>query len=293
MPYTRSIFMRVSFDSVIERKIQSAQNLIRAIASQHNVALAFSGGKDSSVLYWLAESSGASFKPFHFVTTIDPPGTIKFCEKHGCDIVRPQVTFLELVRKKGLPTMFRRFCCKILKQKFYAPYTLIGVRKAESVRRSKCYSGIEDILYYSRDVFTNAFYPMIDWTDEDIYYCVDRYSIECHPLYYGEFHNFHVERRLGCIGCPLQGDRGRSDYKQYPKLAKLVLTQLVLFHLAKRRTEDDAALNFLYNLYYSNHGSYKYDAAVNGLFPIDPWVLIEREFGFTREQVLSSMEDYR
>lgn len=44
--------------------------------------------------------------------------------------------------------------------------------------------------------------------------------MECHPLYYDEQGNFHVERRLGCIGCPLTSDNGKADYKKFPKLLK-------------------------------------------------------------------------
>lgn len=34
---------------------------------------------------------------------------------------------------------------------------------------------------------------------------------------------FHVERRLGCIGCPLASDNGKKDFLQYPKLLKQII----------------------------------------------------------------------
>ena len=31
---------------------------------------------------------------------------------------------------------------------------------------------------------------------------------------------FNVEKRLGCIGCPLKSDNGLSDFEKYPNLVK-------------------------------------------------------------------------
>lgn len=46
-------------------------------------------------------------------------------------------------------------------------------------------------------------------------------GIKCHPLYYDEQGNFHVERRLGCVGCPLQYYKKRiEDFKRHPKMVR-------------------------------------------------------------------------
>ena len=42
----------------------------------------------------------------------------------------------------------------------------------------------------------------------------------CHPLYYDADGKFCVNRRLGCIGCPLASDNGLSDFKKYPKMLR-------------------------------------------------------------------------
>ena len=83
---------------------------------------------------------------------------------------------------------------------------------------------------------------------------------------------------MGCIGCPLQGDRGRLDYLQYPKLLKHVLKRLVIFHQKHGRTEHDAYLNAVYNLFYSNHGREKYSQAYEGLFDTDPKEILNEYF---------------
>lgn len=273
-------------DNDTKVKVKMAMGLIRSAAAAHNFSLAFSGGKDSVVLDWLCKEAGVKVQLFHNVTTIDPPGNISFCVKHHCDLVRSSISFLDLVEKKGLPSMIRRFCCEVLKEKFYSPYVFIGVRKDESVKRSKCYSEYESIRYYSKNVFSNVFYPLLDFSNEDIRSIVTENDLECHPLYYDESGCFHVERRLGCIGCPLKGDRGRQDWRENPKLLRLVLQRLVLFHQRLGRNDRDAALNLVFNVFYSNHGDEKFCNRYRGLFPDDPWLQIESEFGINRDMVM-------
>lgn len=270
----------------VEDKIHSAVDLVKSIASMHNLALAFSSGKDSVVLDFIAREAGIKVDRFHNCTTIDPEGTLPFAQKHGCTIVRGKYTFLDLVEKKGFPTMFRRFCCKELKERYYADYCLFGVRKAESVKRSKCYSEFDNIYYYSKKVFTNQFFPLLLFSNEDIEYVINKYDLECHPLYYDSDGKFCVERRLGCIGCPLQGDRGKMDYLKYPRLLMQILRRGILFHIRQGRTPDDAALNMVYNLFYSNNGIQKFNQTYKGLFDTDPWDILGSYFYLDKDVVL-------
>lgn len=267
--------------------MKQAKRLIKSVCAMHNVALAFSSGKDSVVLDYLAREVNAPVTRFHNVTTIDPPGTIRFAENHGCTIVRNDLSFLDLVEKKGFPTMFRRFCCKELKERYYSDYALFGIRKEESVKRNACYSSFDDIYYYTKKKFTNRFFPLLNFTDNDVAEIINGKSLECHPLYYDYKGQFCVERRLGCIGCPLQGDRGKIDYLKYPILLKQVLRRGILFHQRKGRTAHDAALNLVYNLFYSNHRLEKFQQTYNGLFETDPWEILENYFFLDREDVLA------
>lgn len=270
-------------------KVKQAVRFIKAIASQHNCALAFSGGKDSVILNFLAKEAGVKVDLFYNNTTIDPPGTISFCKKQGCKIVRGRFSFLELVEKRGFPTMFRRFCCKELKERYYADYVFFGIRKGESVKRDNCYSDFDDIYYYTKKIFTNRFFPMLFFTDDDERELVQEHSIEMHPLYYDECGQFDVTKRLGCIGCPLKSDRGRSDFYHYPILLKQVLRRGIIFHMRHNRTADDAALNLVHNLFYSNHGYEKFRQTFCGLFPNDPWAILSKHYKINREDVLSHL----
>lgn len=271
----------------LKDKIEQAKRLIKSVTAMHNTALAYSSGKDSVLLDYLAKEVNAPVKRFHNVTTIDPPGTIRFAEKHGCDIVRNELSFLDLVEKKGFPTMFRRFCCKELKERYYSDYALFGIRKDESVKRNACYSAFDDIYYYTKKKYTNRFFPLLNFTDDDVAEVINSKSLECHPLYYDHHGTFRVERRLGCIGCPLQGDRGKKDFLAYPILLKQVLRRGILFHQRQGRTADDAALNLVYNLFYSNHGYEKFQQTYNGLFDTDPWEILKNYFFLDRDNVLA------
>lgn len=274
-------------------KIEQAKRIIQSVCAMHNTALAYSSGKDSVVLDYLAKEANVKVQRFHNVTTIDPPGTIQFAKRHGCDIVRNNLSFLDLVEKKGFPTMFRRFCCKELKERYYSDYALFGIRKSESVKRKACYSSFDDIYYYTKKKFTNRFFPLLNFTDDDIRELIVSKSLECHPLYYDHEGRFCVERRLGCIGCPLQSDRGRMDYLMYPKLLKQVLRRGILFHQRQGRTAEDAVLNLVYNLFYSNHGLEKFQQTYNGLFDTDPWDILENYFFLDRENVLAGVPKQR
>lgn len=273
----------------VEDKLHSAILLVRSLTRMHNFALAFSGGKDSVVLDYIVKEANAMVERFHNVTTIDPEGTISFCKHYGCSLQRNELSFLDLVEKKGFPTLFRRFCCKELKEKYYADYVFFGIRKAESTKRNICYTDIDDIYYYSKKVFTNRFFPMLYFTDKDISYIVDKHALECHPKYYDNEGKFCVERRLGCIGCPLQGDRGKSDFKKYPKLLLQVLRRGVLFHQRMGRTQTDAALNLVYNLFYSNHGYQKFKQTYYGVFDTDPWEILDKYFSINENLVMSKL----
>ena len=259
-------------------KVAQAVRFMRSVNTTSNCFLAFSGGKDSMVLKFIAKEAGIKVPLKHNVTTIDPEGTISFCLKHGAELIRNKRTFLDIVEQKGMPTMFRRFCCKELKEKYIGDKGFFGIRRDESVKRSNCYDDFSDIYYYSKKVHTERFFPLLQFSDDDIYNVVTEHSLECHPLYYDHQGHFCVNRRLGCIGCPLQGDRGKMDYLKYPKLLKQVLKRLVIFHKNHGRTARDAYLNAVYNLFYSNHGFERYRQTYEGLFDTDPVEMLNEYF---------------
>lgn len=205
-----------------ERKIEHAIKLLQSIPQDvpGGVEVSYSGGKDSDVILELVKMAGIPFEVAYRQTSIDPPGTTKHVKDVGGTIIRPKETFFQLVERKGSPSRFKRFCCEKLKERAYKPRAIQGIRRAESVKRAERYKEPEICRVYNAKEKVRVYLPILEWTDDDVEHFIKERGIKCHPLYYDESGKFHVERRLGCIGCPLKSDNGLSDFKKYPKFFK-------------------------------------------------------------------------
>lgn len=211
-------FMMVSSDS-LDDKIRKAIRLLKSINSEC-MEVSYSGGKDSDVILELCKMAGINFRAIHKCTTIDPPCTLKHCRDNDVEILRPKISMLEIIKKKGFPTRRSRHCCSILKEYKVMPIAVQGIRKAESVKRKALYK--EPIIcraYGSKKNKAQIVLPILDWTDEDVKRFIVKRQIKVHPIYY-ELGFLNVKERLGCIGCPLASDNGISDFKRYPKMLK-------------------------------------------------------------------------
>lgn len=242
------------------KKEQQAIKFLQTIAKAHQpLFLAYSGGKDSEVLLHIARKSGIEFTPVYKSTSIDKPGTIKWVEsKPDVMIMRPQQTFFELIEHRGLPSNFQRFCCDKLKERFLARFIITGVRRSESWKRSQRYKEPEQCHIYHNGQRGIDFMPILFWTDKDIQQYIEKEKIKCHPIYYDEQGKFHVERRLGCIACPLRYDRGLAEFKQYPRLVRAWCRALAVYRNTRPRLTktisyfNDEYENFYHNLFHKN-----------------------------------------
>lgn len=209
----------------LEEKIAKSIKLLR-LASQGNkepLEISYSGGKDSDVILELAKMAGIEYRAIYKNTTIDPPGTIKHCIENGVEIVRRK-TFAEVIQNNGYPNLFRRFCCQELKEYKILSKAVQGIRRCESIKRKKRYKEPTFCrLYNSKKDHVEVFLPILDWSDKDVEDFILQRNIRCHKLYYDKDEKFHVERRLGCMGCPQKRDRGLADFKANPKLVKFWL----------------------------------------------------------------------
>ena len=214
----------------LEKKIENAVKLLQIFGKDKVVEVSFSGGKDSEVILELAKMAGINYRAIYKCTTIDPPHTIAHCKSKGVEIMRPKEKFFDLVKRKGVPTMRARFCCEVMKEYKILDNAIQGIRRCESVKRTKLYK--EPIIcriYGSKKNHVNVCLPILEWTDNDVERFIAMCEIKCHPLYYDEQGKFHVERRLGCMGCPMQSDKGKADYKQRPKLLKRLIQCAQIF----------------------------------------------------------------
>lgn len=210
----------------LKRKVDRAVKLIQSagnVANEHGqpLEICYSGGKDSDVILELAKMAGIEYRAIYKNTTIDPPGTIAHAVEKGVEVMRPKMTFREVLWKSGLPSRFRRSCCDKLKEYKILDYAVIGVRRDESPKRAKLYKEPEMCRVYNKKEKTRQYLPILEWTASDIAEFIQDRGIKCHPLYYDEQGRFHVERRLGCVGCPLASKKKRmEDFKKNPKMVK-------------------------------------------------------------------------
>ena len=204
-----------------EKKVARAVRLLQSIPKDGGpVEVSYSGGKDSDVILELAKMAGINYRAIYKNTTIDPPGTVKHCREKGVEILQPKESFFRLVERKGIPTRRARFCCSELKEYKVLDRAIQGIRRSESIKRRDRYKEPEICRVYNKDEKVKVYLPILDWTDEDVARFVKEREIECHPLYYDDQGNFHPERRLGCIGCPMKSDNGKGDYLKYPRMLK-------------------------------------------------------------------------
>lgn len=204
-----------------KRKIDFAIKLLRSIPQDGPIELSYSGGKDSDVILELTKMSGIPFEAIYNNTTIDPPGTIAHCRENGVKVVQPKMSFLQLIEKRGMPSRFARFCCGELKEYKIHDRAIQGIRRSESRKRAERYKEPEFCRTYSAKEKVRVYLPILNWTDEDVQRFISDRQIRCAPVYYDADGTFHVERRLGCIGCPLASiKRRREEYMHYPLMLK-------------------------------------------------------------------------
>lgn len=232
--------------NVLKKKIESAVKLIQSAGKDGQIVeIAYSGGKDSDVILELTRMAGIKYRAIYKNTTIDPPGTIAHAKENGAEVLQPKKRFFELVAKKGYPSRFVRFCCSELKEYKILDRCIMGVRKSESVKRNKRYEEPTRCIFYgSKKEHVEAFYPILDWSNQDVSDFISDKNLKCHPLYYDEQGQFHVERRLGCMCCPLASKKHRiEEFKQYPNMVKLYIRAGQQF----RDTHPDAAFTRKYD----------------------------------------------
>ena len=207
----------------LNRKIDFAISLLQSIPQDGPIELCYSGGKDSDVILELARMSGIPFEPIYKNTTIDPPGTLAHCREKGIKIMAPKMSYLQIIEHNSMPSRWSRFCCAILKEYKIHDRAIQGIRRVESTKRATRYKEPEYCRTYPKGEKVRIYLPILEWTNDDVLQFINDRNIKCAPVYYDESGQFHVERRLGCIGCPLRSDNGVAEYKQYPKLLKQVV----------------------------------------------------------------------
>lgn len=275
----------------LDKKIAGSIKLLQSVQKAHEgeeIELAYSGGKDSDVILQLAKEAGINYRAIYKNTTIDPPGTIAHVKENGVEIRQPQKTFFQLITEKDMmPNRWARFCCAYLKEYKILDTCIMGVRRAESVKRAARYSEPTECRYYgSKKNHVEAVYPILEWTNDDVRdFIIDR-NIKLAPVYYGENGELHIERRLGCVGCPLASHKHRlRELQKYPNMVKAYIRALQANKEIKKNnavwTKHTDPYDYLvHDLFYPSIGykNYKYTIHRNLFGDIDSKQLLEQYF---------------
>lgn len=173
--------------------------------------LAYSGGKDSDVILSLARAAGVRYEAHYHATTIDPPEVVRHVLAQP-DVVmdRPARSMAQLIRAKGLPSRFRRWCCAELKERAYPGRTVVtGVRWAESARRRT-----RSMAEAARQGHGQRFlHPIIDWEEADVWGYLRARGVKTCTLY------AEGQTRVGCVCCPMAPRRQAASAARWPGIA--------------------------------------------------------------------------
>lgn len=210
-------------------------------------------GKDSQALYHMMQLCNVPFHAYFSPTSIDPAEVIRFGRKNY-----PEVEFTKIDKSifdvfkamKILPSMRIRWCCAYFKEKGgEGKVVCTGVRKAESVRRSKRneievsgrkFSGHMDefedwqekrirrkMKNLNQDQFSDVkesevrcingndkilLNPIIEWSEEDVWEFLNKVVEVPHCELYDQGWT-----RIGCIGCPMATTKNQiKQFKRWP-----------------------------------------------------------------------------
>lgn len=216
--------------------LKKSEKMALEMDPENGFCLAFSGGKDSQVLYHLAVMGGVKFKAHMNLTSVDPPEVIRFVKQHypEVELIKPKMSIYDMAKKKGcLPTRCIRWCCKEFKENSGAgKVSLIGIRREESVKRSKRneiemseykFSGNFDQWSEHREKMLNCVNgkdqvlvsPILNWTIRDVWEFLNSNNIPHCSLYDKGY------KRIGCILCPMSNYRHKiREIRNYPHVKR-------------------------------------------------------------------------
>lgn len=229
-------------------KVEVAIERFKTFEPPEGYYVAFSGGKDSSVILELAKMSGVKFDAHYTLTSVDPPELVQFIKREHpeVDIEIPrypdnykneklrgkQITMWNLIPEKKMPpTRIVRYCCKELKEsRGEGRFVVTGVRWQESSKRASR-GGMElakrkthrmenfdpdnpsqELIHRCPDYARRHLNPIIDWTTDEVWEFIHKYNVPYCKLYDEGY------TRLGCIGCPMGSVEKRlKEFERYPK----------------------------------------------------------------------------
>ena len=196
-------------------KIEVAIMRLKEFEPPEGYYLAFSGGKDSEVVYDLAVKSGVKFDAHFNVTTVDPPEVLKFIRENYPNVEwhYPARNMYKLIEEQGFPTRQHPKCCEEIKEPGGENrFVLTGIRWDEGNERK-----LRHMTEFCTKGYKKTFlHPVIDWAYQDVWDYIKHYAvIPFCPLYTQGF------KRIGCVLCPNhEPPEVQMELKRFPKIAR-------------------------------------------------------------------------
>ena len=223
------------FEQIAIDRIQRFAKI--AAAYNFEIAVGFSGGKDSQVVYDLCKRAGIPFKAYYNVA-FESATTKRFIRDNYPDVIwrrDHKYGFIENIGKMHgglLPTIESAYCCADYKHnpKYVDKCSIVGVRKQESAKRaSRTALSFKNktLKKQMRDNVSEYFVencqsvgtasviqllPIVDWTTSDVWDYIYRHNLPIN----GEYAQ---HTRIGCIVCPKANlSHNYKTLIRYPKL---------------------------------------------------------------------------
>ena len=214
----------------LNKKVTQAIKLIQSaskIAADNGcpeIEVCYSSGKDSDVILELTKMAGVPYRAIYKNTGIDPRGSIQHAKENGVEIMKPKRKFIDLIAYHGMPSRRNRYCCQYLKEYKILDYAILGIRRDESNARKKRYNEPEQCRVYSKKEKVRQYFPILYWTKEDVLSFINERGIKLHQLDYDCEGHIDINKRVGCMACPMQSYGKRlEEFKKYPNMVKLYL----------------------------------------------------------------------
>lgn len=198
-----------------EDKIQLAIYELKKYVTSEGYYVAFSGGKDSVVMYDLIKKANVKYRAVHTFIAIEPPPLIDFIKNEypEVEIEYPEANIAELIIKNGIPPLRHiRYCHRELKKGGDGMIKVLGIRAQESPRRAK------RPKFQSNKFGGYDLNIIIDWSEQDIWKYIFKFNVKYCSLY------DEGRKRLGCLFCPFGSTKQMiMDLQQFPDVADYLI----------------------------------------------------------------------
>jgi len=208
------------------------------------VGVAFSGGKDSQVVLYLARQMKTDVPVIFNNTGVEYPETVRFIQEISAlwqlniTITRPEKGFWQCVEEYGFPQQSKRrgnnnHCCYWLKKKpmriFLREKSWLGymggITAAESWGRM-FNARDKGACFHDRKWGVCKTYPILWWTEAEVFAFIEQERLPLNPLYAKGLN------RIGCMPC--------TAYRDWER--KMLITQPKLYWLIKLRKDRQYAM---------------------------------------------------